>query len=328
MNDPWNFSTDAFQRTQEILQESITELVKKEALTTLPPTLYHYTSLETAERILNGDDIRLGHAEYSNDQQEMEEAKRVIHACLASHVATPAFLLQVQADYQARAGDLDAYIFCMSTGDPQRIQPQDLLSQWRAYGADGRGACITLDPGQFANFSYHLPGFRINPIIYDPGVQTLLVNDILDRGNALHLAGDPAAAEAAVAALVFATPLMKAEGFSEEREWRLIFMPPPSALPQPEYAFHPRRDFLAPYVRLHHLWHVLRPALAPHSLLPTPPYGKRTPPAANPLIPATGIMIGPSGHQALNGRSITKVLAQAGRSFSHTASAIPYRSLS
>lgn len=315
---PWDYDDQAFSHSQQILQEVLDRLIAEEHVRYLPQTLYHYTSLETAERILQKDDIRLGHAEYSNDQQELEEARRAIRARVAVHGGNALFLTQVQTNYDRRAADLDAYIFCMSTGDQNRQpNPQDMLSQWRAYGADGRGACIELKAADFGRLAKILPGLRINPVIYDPTVQSLLIDDILTRGDGLS-AHSPTAVEATVAALVFVTPLMKAEGFSEEREWRLIFMPPPPPSPQPEYGFHPRRDFLAPYVTLNDLW----TRLPKRSIVPGHD------PVVQQLIPATGIMIGPSGHQPLNVRAIAKVLAQARRAIQPTRSAIPYRSLS
>ena len=83
-------------------------------------------------------------------------------------------------------------------------------------------------------------------------MQQQLVDGILARGHTdwiNNLANQGQSVDAAVAALVFVTPLMKVEGFDEEREWRLIFAPPPIN-PQPDYEFHPRRDFLAPFVTL------------------------------------------------------------------------------
>jgi hypothetical protein len=74
----------------DILQQVVTHLVDEEKLLpTLPTQLHHFTSLETASRIISTDNIRLSHAEYSNDQTEMEEAKDVIRSELSnrfSHV--------------------------------------------------------------------------------------------------------------------------------------------------------------------------------------------------------------------------------------------------
>ena len=145
-----------------------------------------------------------------------------------------------------------------------------------------------------------LTGFRINPIIYDRAVQDQLVNDIIDQGLALDAAGDPNAVDATVAALVFTTPLMKVVGFSEEREWRPIYMPPQEGS-TPPLQFHPRRDFLAPFITLQDLWKVRSGA---------PRTGSRRAAPPTVLVAAKAIMVGPSGNLKLNVRAMQKVITQ------------------
>jgi hypothetical protein len=310
--------------TSDILQEVVTSLVDEEKLLPKPPTrLHHFTSLETASRIISGDNIRLSHAEYSNDQTEMGQAKDVIRSELINRSAN-AFFQQVLTDYETLAPNLDAYIFCMCT--ETNGVAQDILSQWRAYGQDGRGACITLETTKLSHLVGNMPGLRINPVIYQRAIQVRFVDKILDRGLREHHANTSNAREATIAALVFATPLMKAAGFEEEQEWRLIFMPPQVG-PTPEFGFQARRDFLAPFIDLTSLWHNLRPQMmAIRELRDTLP---TVLPAINlPLVPITDVMIGPSGHQMLNARAFTKLLIQANRStVKILQSAIPYRSL-
>lgn len=313
--------------TSNILQEVVTEFVNQKFLSGLPARLHHFTSLDTASRIIEGDNIRLSHAEYSNDQTEMEQAKEVIRRELSAR-SSDAFLAQVLIEYERLAPGLDAYIFCMCM-DKQGggVTPQDILGQWRAYGQDGRGACLTLDAKELARYVSNTPGLRINPVMYDRSIQKRFVNAVLDKGVAAHSSGTPKAQEATVAGLVFATPLMKAPGFAEENEWRLIFMPPQAGL-QPQLCFQPRRDFLAPYLELTYLWNTLR-----HEMLKEPSLAATLsnylPTVGPKLVPITDIMVGPSGHQKLNERSFRKLLNQSNRAnVNLVASAIPYRSLS
>lgn len=317
-----------FALTSDILQEVVTLLVDKERLLpTLPDQLHHFTSLETASKIISDDNIRLSHAEYSNDQTEMQQAKGVIRSELRSR-SSNAFFQQVLSDYDALALNLDAYIFCMCAGSSSLALPQDILSQWRAYGQDGRGTCITLESAKLSRLVQNTPGFRINPVIYQRSIQDRFVGEILDHGLAAYQANNPNAREATIAALVFATPLMKADGFEEEREWRLIFMPPQGG-PTPKFNFQARRDFLTPSIDLTSLWHKLRPEMiaikALRDALPTHLPIVSLPP----LVPIIDLMIGPSGHQALSARAFAKLLIQANRtSVGILQSAIPYRSLS
>jgi hypothetical protein len=316
---------ETFILRSRMLEEAVTELSAEDRLPLLPNVLHHYTTLDTSQKILEGDDIRLSHAECSNDQRELEQAKTLIQATAKAYSPDPPFAAQVLAGFLTQAFNLDAYIFCMSTGDLGANATQDVLSQWRAYGHDGRGACISLDPKKFADLVWHLPGLRINPVIYDQFVAQALINLIITKGSNLHSSGNVHAIDATVAALVFIVPIVKDVGFKEEKEWRLIFMPPGQA-PQPQLGFFPRRDFLAPYVTLKELWDNLRPKLT--HLASPPPINKRTPPKPVHLIPALNVMVGPSGHQPLNERALIKMTLQAGRSISVLKSSIPYRSLS
>jgi hypothetical protein len=317
-------ASDALALTSDILKEVVARFVNTYEPPLKPPReLHHFTSLGTAHQIIETDNIRLSHAEYSNDQTELAEAKDIIRAELGSRSPTP-FFNQVLSDYTRLAPSLDAYIFCMCTGTNGSL-PQDILSQWRAYGQDGRGACLTMDTRKLTRLVSNTPALRINPVIYERTKQLQFIDDILTLGLAADARNDANAREATVAALVFATLLMKASGFAEEREWRLVFMPPVDV--KPVLGFYPRRDFLAPYINLKHLWDDLRPKMIEvatlRATLPT-----MLPSVKRPLVPLTKVMVGPSGHQLLNERAMSKLLAQTARATVPVLkSSIPYRSL-
>jgi hypothetical protein len=155
--------SDAISLSSEILKEVVTHFVNAGTLPSLPNRLHHFTSLETACRIVEGDNVRLSHAEYSNDQTEMAQAKVVIRGELASR-STNSFFSQVSVEYERVAPTLDAYIYCMCMDGQGGGAPQDILSQWRAYGQDGRGACLTLSTGDLIRLVSNVPGLRINPV--------------------------------------------------------------------------------------------------------------------------------------------------------------------
>jgi hypothetical protein len=275
-----------------------------------------------AHKILEQDDVRLSHAEYSNDQMEMAQAKDVIGKVLdkAGHSS---FSAEVRQQYNGIAATLDAYVFCTSSPDDCLASQQDRLSQWRAYGQDGRGVCLSLVSGKLAALVYYTPGLRINPVIYDPALQVSFVEAILTEGEALAKT-DPLALAATLGALVFATPMMKAHGFSKEQEWRLIFMPPAADL-KLKLGFHTRRDFLAPFLTLKYIWNDLRPQLT--KLITINPPLNVSEPTGEPLLPIAEVMVGPSGNQPLNERAMTKLLAQTPWPLEPKRSCIPYRSI-
>jgi hypothetical protein len=83
------FGTDTLALTSGILQRVVTQLTNAHALPTLPTQLHHFTSIETAYRIIADDNVRLSHAEYSSDQTEMAQAKAVIRAELRARLGMP-----------------------------------------------------------------------------------------------------------------------------------------------------------------------------------------------------------------------------------------------
>ena len=122
------FPDNTLRLTLDILQGVVTEFVEKRLLTLRPPELHHFTSLDAAYRIIDGDDVFLLHAEYSNDQNEMEEAKEIIRRELDTRSLIDPFFAHIFTDYQNLAPALDAYIFCTSTGrSTGGPSPQDML---------------------------------------------------------------------------------------------------------------------------------------------------------------------------------------------------------
>src|ERR1700722_16939349 len=89
--------------TANILRDVVTEFVDKERLPSAPAELHHFTSLEVACHIIKDDDVRLSHAEYSNDQTEMEEAKQIIQSELQARGASNPFFTQILNDFQRLA---------------------------------------------------------------------------------------------------------------------------------------------------------------------------------------------------------------------------------
>ena len=120
---------------------------------------------------------------------------------------------------------------------------------------------------------------------------------------------------------------MKDPGFAEEEEWRLLFVPPRAGV-SCVVDFHPRRDFLAPYIKLRDVWAQLRPEMMRiDELAATVPLARADAQEPPKLVPITKIMIGPSGDKSLNERAFAKAVKQAGREVEILTSKIPYRSV-
>jgi hypothetical protein len=122
----------------------------------------------------------------------------------------------------------DTYIFCLSEHSP--ADDDGLLSMWRGYGQHGNGAALVFDsskisvvpqsPMIFAKVSYVNDSQRLQKLngILERWGQLTLSLDL--QNDQLHLASWIAFSLIKSNALV-----TKHSGFSEENEWRVIYVP-------------------------------------------------------------------------------------------------------
>ena len=97
--------------------------------------LFHYTDLSGFQSIVTNHDLWLSHLRYSNDEEEMVHGQRLVMEVIddkrkaARSSKRIAFLDRVRHELSQQ---VDVYICCFCLQD-------DLLSQWRGYGANGSG---------------------------------------------------------------------------------------------------------------------------------------------------------------------------------------------
>ena len=195
------------------------------------------------------------------------------------------------------------YICCFCLTD-------NLLSQWRSYGANGTGVSIRIDPNSFSYVtgpdSPHGGLMRLWKVFYEPSRQSSIIGNLIDIGyeNLKHISNDPRdLARHAADAIQFFIPTFKNPDFREESECRLIFTPPPNCPVRSQ--FRVARGMLVPYFRLKDL--------AGGAF----PEGR---------LPITGVRIGPSANKALNVESARMLLDQSGYAgIPVDCSNIPYR---
>ena len=110
--------------------------------------VFHYTDLNGLLGIVQNHDLWLTNARYSNDDREMlhglQVTEDVIKERREAALGDPLrldYLDRVQKEL-ATTSDEGVYVtsFCLK---------DDLLSQWRGYGANGTGVCVELDPRRF-----------------------------------------------------------------------------------------------------------------------------------------------------------------------------------
>jgi len=269
----------------------------------MPPdaSLFHYTDLAGLIGILTANDLWLTHSRFSNDEQELTHGYALAHAVVAT--------AREQTTDPARAAYLDLIALFLREPPAQGVyiacfcKMDNLLSQWRGYGANGTGVSIRVQPRLFDRVtgpdSPHGGSMRLWKAFYDPRTQRSLLE------TAVNMAYDPslsieACASHAADAIDFFVPTFKNADFTSEDECRLIFTPPPNCPVKPR--FRVGRGMVMPYYSLKEL-----------------SGGGQT-------IPIAGVTVGPSPNRAANVESIRMLLAMNGYpNISVEASATPYR---
>ena len=296
-------NADLRQEAEQLLDEILPTDVRP-----TDTTLCHYTSLSVTLLILEHTraDVFMSECRYCNDRQEFLYAfngARQILMTWANHrfgQAVEAVLVTLKQE---------AYVFCLC--EP----PADRLSQWRGYGADGHGTCISFEVAELLKMAGSSRQSRLAQVIYDPNKMqsdlTNLTNAGEQRFNNASANFQQTIVEATALALYFLCPIYKDPGFAEEHEFRLIYMPllTPSGNPIAPTHYRDRSGFLIPYVRLSQV-----------ARLPNRNIG--------PGLSIEQIMVGPSGLIDLNFEALNDCVQlhpnQTGR-ISVDRSAIPYR---
>lgn len=205
------------------------------------PLLAHYTSMVVLEQILFNDEVWFGNPLFMNDLEEvrfgivtagqlmLEREKEIETACGSSERAS-VFRTSWVAVYNQFTEQqvFDTYVLCLS-----RHQPDDYdgkLSMWRGYGANGTGAAIVIDTAQLATsrgspliiaeVKYQTSDVRREQLtaIFQHSEQLIAEANIPD--DKLHLAAYALFERVKLFAL-----FTKHHGFSEEEEWRIVYMP-------------------------------------------------------------------------------------------------------
>lgn len=113
--------------------------------------LYHYCSLETLIAIISNKCLRLSDLSKSNDYMERKWIMNIIEEALDKSLKDEGIIINLREEYWYADGINNhiSYLSDMLSYDVKRSsyitcfsRNGDLLSQWRAYGDDGRGIAI------------------------------------------------------------------------------------------------------------------------------------------------------------------------------------------
>lgn len=209
-----------------------------------PKELWHYTSGEGLYGILCEDSFHATDVYYFNDASEVAYALRLIAEVLPQlKKGRPVHSQQIVdliANRFSRFADgrdelpQRMYAVCFCEGD-------DLLSQWRAYGARGGGYSLGFSMEEFLKgISYTALG--VYPVLYNETEQRDLVRDTLYAAceaftrvlEALSIPSGriralvPLVAQDVTGILLQYLVAFKTSLFSEEKEWRIVSFDDPA----------------------------------------------------------------------------------------------------
>lgn len=174
-------------------------------------SLYHYTDLNALISILKNRQLWLTDSMYLNDSEEMLDGASILASTLLSDDLEPVssgnkkYISDAINNIKNR--DIPAYYIASFS------EQDDLLSQWRAYGM----FCIEFEPSKINNI-------RCAYVIDDKSQIARSSINTCDQSIQLYKmqGADTFAEQTTYMELVVASLRMKNEGFSEEKEHRMI----------------------------------------------------------------------------------------------------------
>jgi hypothetical protein len=261
--------------------------------------LYHYTDLSGLIGVVEKHDLWLTHSRYSNDDEEMTHGLSVVKGVMEAAVKDGTYDSTYLTELTRLTSEPEGvYICCFCEKD-------NLLSQWRGYGANGAGVSLQFAAKQFADVagpdnSHGL--LRFWKVFYGQPTQKQIVETAISNYAPALNPGKTVAelARQAADAIRFFIPTFKNSDFAEENEWRLLFTPAPNATVKPH--FRVGRSMLMPYYSLRELIGV-----------------------GLPTLPIQKVTVGPGAHKRINAASVKALLEQNGYPGIVEISDTPYR---
>lgn len=198
----------------------------------IPETLFHYTSSAGLIGILSSQKIWTTKILYLNDNSELNLAFEYIrHEIDQQRKRIGKTRTDEELDKMIQALDSVKRINISVTSF---TEIGDQLSQWRGYCEIGNGYSIGFNGSNLRRQVHKQAGYNLVPCIYEEKEHKRLVKELVDNylskemlesvKNKLEFGKDTMLPFhfGFINAVLFLGPLIKAEGFKEEKEWRLI----------------------------------------------------------------------------------------------------------
>lgn len=215
------------------------DVQEDESFPTKRPLLAHYTSVEVLEKLLKNNEMWFSNPLYMNDWEELQFGMNTgatafrtsAHLLEAAESATSHKALLGHFDRLFHEFDskhaIDTYVLCLSEHDAEN--EDGLLSMWRGYGARGSGVALVFDSAKLGPIE-HSPLILSHVDYASQLKREQWIDETLEQ-LAVVLRAHPktnenlyAVAQAWIERLKLFSLFTKHDGFSEEREWRIVYM--------------------------------------------------------------------------------------------------------
>jgi len=257
MTDKIHFETKLWEKVFHLAQDN-------EPQVTYDNLLYHYTTPQGLLGILQSQNIWATEASFLNDLYEIQYGLDVTKEILNTYIKD-------ESTYTKNFSKLTLYYLHLMNSKEEEIyitsfcETSDLLSQWKGYSNFGEGYAIGLNLKKLikSKKSEEFDHVSIKKVIYDKKTQTKLIKskiqlmiqescklineDISNEDNIIK-----ASAKSLAYALNAQSKRFKSNAFSEEKEWRAIYIN--STLPNYERIknkFRMVQTTITPYIELH-----------------------------------------------------------------------------
>lgn len=215
--------------------------------------LYHYCSLETFIAIISNKCLRLSDLSKSNDYMERKWIMNIIEEALDKSFKDEGIIINLREEYWYADGFNNhiSYLLDMLSHDVTRSsyitcfsRNGDLLSQWRAYGDDGRGVAIGFNAKLLYKAHSSKNNVYIEDVLYDKEeqieeIQSAVNNSLIymknlfdcdtarvsDDFNSYFIEEFDAFCEVFCDELAVLSCYMKNPAFKEEDEVRIFYSP-------------------------------------------------------------------------------------------------------
>jgi hypothetical protein len=231
------------------------------------PLLAHYTTIQTLENIMRNEEVWFSNPLLMNDLEEIRfgminSRNEIIQdtrlrEALGSEKRHNDFVDFYNFKFHQFEENeaIDVYIFCLSEHDPS--EKDGLLSMWRGYGADGKGAAIVFDASKI--LSNDGTPFVVAPVQYASTDERMhWINNTIGRlsdiiKNTKISDENVYLAAAAIFERVYLFSLFtKHRGFREEKEWRIAYLPSrdSNSIASEHISYHHGTNGLEPRLKL------------------------------------------------------------------------------